>query len=308
MPGPIVVAGEALMDVVADGDRLRAHPGGGPFTTARTLGRLGRPVAYLGCLSSDAFGTRLRTALEADGVSLAAAVASDAPTTLALATISPGGGASYGFYVEGTAAPALTPAAALAALPPDLSVLHVGTLGLVLEPMAAAVESVVDAVGDDVLVALDPNCRPEAIRDQVAYRERIGRVMARADLVKLSDEDLAYLRAGEHPIHAARALLAAGPAAVVMTRGPRGALVLRGGDTFEIPAPQVEVADTIGAGDAFGAGLLAWWHAHGLGRDDLARGPELNEAAAYAAQVAARTCERPGADPPRSDEVARLLP
>jgi len=276
-----------------------AHPGGGPYNVARTLGRLARPVRYLGCLSTDRFGLRLRSELEADGVSLADAIATDRPTTLALATLDENGAASYAFYAAGTAAPALTTTVALGALPADLAVLHVGTLGLVFEPIAEALEAVVKAVGPDVLVVLDPNCRPPAVPDPAAYRARVARITARADLVKVSDEDLAFLRPGEPPLEAARALLEGGPAAVVVTRGAQGAVVVRANGEVTVPAREADVIDSIGAGDAFGGGLLAWWHAHGLDTQALREGDALLDATRFGAEVAALTVERAGASPPR---------
>lgn len=294
------------MDIVPSaGDplRLAAHPGGGPYNVARTLGRLERPVGYLGCLSADAFGVRLSAELESDGVSLLGPVGSDRPTTLAIATLDAGGNASYAFYAEGTAAAALTPAMALDALPDDLSILHVGTLGLVFEPIAEALEAAVTAVADDVLVVLDPNCRPSAIEDAAAYRARMARIAARADVIKVSDDDLAFLSPGEAPLDAARAMAAGGPGAVLLTRGDEGTVVLREGDETRVPARAVDEVDTIGAGDAFGGGLVAWWHAHGLGADALRTGDALLEATRFASVVAALTVGRAGASPPRVREL-----
>ena len=294
------------MDVVASDEdplRLQAHPGGGPYNVARTLGRLERPVHYLGCLSSDAFGARLRDELERDGVSVADAVATDRPTTLALATLDADGAASYAFYADGTAAPALTPTSALGALPAGLAVLHVGTLGLVFEPIAEALEAVVEAVADDVLVALDPNCRPSAVENPAAYRARMARIIARADLVKVSDEDLAFLSPDDTPLDAARAMLASGPGAVLITRGGDGTIVVREGNETTVPVRAAAVVDSIGAGDAFGGGLLAWWHAHGLGAEALRVGDALLEATRFASEVAALTVERAGASPPRVSEL-----
>ena len=180
----IVVAGEALIDLVPDGeDALAAHLGGGPFNTARALGRLDRPVAYVGRISTDAFGQRLAGRLTADGVALDACVRTDDPTTLALVELDERGSATYRFYTDGTAAPGLTPAEALAAIP-GTSIVHVGSLGLALEPVADALEALVEAV--DGLVMVDPNCRPAAITDPAAYRERIRRVVARAYEVRRS--------------------------------------------------------------------------------------------------------------------------
>jgi fructokinase len=300
----IVVGGEALFDLVlGQTDRLEAHPGGGPFNTARTLGRLEQPVGYLGRLSSDRFGTRLRSLLVEDGVSDATVIATDEPTTLALAELDAQGGAQYRFYAAGTSAAGLLPETAVAALPADVEMLHVGTLGLVLEPTALAMEAVVKRLHGRALIALDPNIRPTIVADPAAYRARLQRLLARTDLVKLSEEDAEWLEPDLPPVEAARALLDAGPAAAVLTRGSAGAVALtRAGDS-EVPAPPVRVADTIGAGDAFGGGLLAWWRRAGLGREDLGDLDALTEATRFAVLVAARTVERPGASPPRLTEL-----
>jgi fructokinase len=295
---PIVVAGEALVDLVPDGeDTLTAHPGGGPFNTARALGRLACPVAYLGRISTDRFGARLAGELAADGVLLDACVRTDDPTTLALVELDERGSAAYRFYTDGTAAAGLTPGDALAALPPETAFLHVGTLGLVLEPVAAALEAVVQELHGQALVMVDPNCRPAAITDAAAYRARLERVIARADVVKVSEEDLAWLGVP------ARALLDQGPAAVLLTRGGDGAVALTARGETAVPAPPVDVVDTIGAGDAFSGGWLAWWSERGLGRDALADAGAVGDATRFACLVAARTCARAGASPPRRAEL-----
>jgi len=300
----ILVGGEALVDlVVRDGEEVGAHLGGGPFNCARTLGRLEQPVAYLGRLSTDRFGSRLRAQLEEDGVRLDAVVATDDPTTLALAELDAQGAAAYRFYVAGTSAAGLTPEAALEVLPERVEMLHAGTLGLVFEPTAQALEAVVERVAGDALVMLDLNCRPSAIDDPEGYRARLERLLPRCDVVKASDADLEYLDPGRPDVEAARALLDAGPAVVLLTRGERGACVVTAEGDTEVAAPRVDVADTIGAGDAFGGGFLAWWRRAGLGAADLSRGEQVVEATRFACLVAARTCERPGASPPRLDEL-----
>lgn len=299
LSAPILVAGEALYDLVVDGDgTLEGHPGGGPFNTARAIGRLGQPLAFLGRLSSDRLGATLERMLADDGVRLDAVVHSDRPTTLALADIDEHGGASYRFYETGTSAPGLSPEAALHALPDDVAVLHIGTLGLVLEPLATALEAVVSQLAGHALVAVDPNCRPSAIADRASYRARLGRVLARSDLVKVSEDDLAWLAPERPALAAAHELLGLGPAVVLLTRGARGAAVVTSQAEVAVPPVAAKVADTIGAGDAFNGGFLAWWRSHGLGREELARLEPVVEAAHFAALVAARTVERPGASPP----------
>jgi fructokinase len=300
----ILVGGEALYDLVVRADEsMSAHPGGGPFNTARTIARLEQPVAYLGRLSTDGFGAAHARMLADDGVDLGSVVRTGDHTTLALAELDSAGSARYRFYVHGTAAAGLTPEDALAVLPDSVDMLHVGTLGLVLEPVAAALEAVVERLSGHALVAVDPNIRPGAIEDEPSYRARLERVLRRCDVLKVSEEDLDWIAPGQPPLRAARELLALGPAVALVTRGERGAVVVSGSGDTEVPAARAEVADTIGAGDAFGGGFLAWWRSRGLGRDALADDALVVEATRFAALVAALTCARPGASPPRLDEI-----
>ena len=299
----IVVAGEALMDLVpGEDDALRAHAGGGPFNTARTIGRLGQPVAFLGRLSSDRFGRTLEAMLEADGVGLGSVVHTDEPTTLALAEVDPAGAARYRFYERATSAPGLEPADALAALPPEVGVLHVGTLGIHLEPIATAVEALVERVAGTALVVVDPNVRAGVLADPAAFRARLARILERADLLKLSEDDLAWLTPGMPPDEGVRSLLG-GARAGVVTLGGEGALVVGPAGVMRVAAPAVDVVDTIGAGDAFGGGLVAWWHMRDLGREELGDLDTLVEGTAFACRVAALTCARAGATPPTLAEA-----
>jgi fructokinase len=300
----VLVAGEALYDLVFDGDdALRAHPGGAAFNTARTIGRLQQPVAYLGRLSTDRFGITLARMLGDDGVRLDAVVRTDEPTTLALVETDETGSGTYRFYERATSAPGLTADDALSAIPAAVGILHVGTLGLLLEPMASALEAVVDELSGRALVAVDPNCRPTIIADPTAYRARLRRVLGRADLVKVSEEDLEWLDPGRTAPEAARALLDHGPAVVLLTRGGEGALVVTAAGDVAVPAPPIEVVDTIGAGDAFGGGFLAWWRSQGLDRDALHNQEAVVEATRFGVLVAARTVARAGASPPRLREL-----
>src|SRR4051812_14079768 len=266
----IVVGGEALIDLVphAAGE-LRAHPGGGPYNTARTLGRLEQDVHYLGCLSGDGVGGRLRARLKEDRVRLDTAVATKRPTTLALADLDEAGAATYRFYTEGTSAPALTPEQALAALPEDVDFLHVGTLGLVMEPVAAALQAVVEAVADRALIMVDPNCRPTFIEDRELYRTGLAATLRHTHVVKVSGDDLEYLMPGTSLIDGARALLREGPRVALVTLGGDGALIVTEDGEDPVAAPPVTVVDTIGAGDAFGGGFLAHWSRAGLDVDAL---------------------------------------
>ena len=301
----ILVAGEALYDMVLQGptDDLRGHPGGGAFNTARTIGRLEQPVAYLGRLSEDRFGERLLALLDEDGVDPSAILRTNEPTTLAIAEVDDDGVARYRFYERGTSAVGVTTEAALAAIPDGVRYVHVGTLGLTLEPVATAHEAVVEQLSPTALIAVDPNIRPWVIGDAEAYRARLRRVIAQSHVVKVSEEDLEWLYPDLPPIEGVRELLDLGPTLGLLTRGPSGALVVTRTAEVAVPAPRAKVVDTIGAGDAFGGGFLAWWSERGLARDDLGTIDLAVEATAFACLVAARTCSRPGASPPYRSEL-----
>jgi fructokinase len=300
----IVVAGEALIDLIVDPDgSLAAVPGGGPYNCARTIARLGQATTFLARISSDRFGRMLRANLEADGVNAEHIVATDDPTTLAVAELDARGTASYHFYLEGTSAAGLTDADAADILTPVVTALHVGTLGLVLEPAGTSIERLVHAASASVLVMVDPNCRPSATRDPAAFRARIGRIARRADVVKVSDDDLRFLDPGATPDGAVDRLLELGARVVLRTDGGHSVEVRTATDRVSVPVPPVDVVDTVGAGDAFGGGFLAAWTAAGRGRAELGSMPDVVDAVTFAIRVAGITCARAGADPPTMAEL-----
>ncbi|HSB84921.1 MAG TPA: carbohydrate kinase [Ilumatobacteraceae bacterium] len=301
----IVVGGEALVDLIIDRDGgVTAVLGGGPFNTARAIARLGSPVSFLGSLSRDRFGALLLQRLVADGVDDRLVQFTDLPTTMAAAELDEHGSARYRFYAAETSAPALQPAS----LPPDLTALHVGTLGLVLEPMATNLEATLAGVGVDAFVVIDANCRPAATPDSGAFTARLLRLMSRADVVKASTEDLEVLGSGD--ADAGLELLRSRSAAVVLhTDGARRVSVHGSEGTVEVAVPRVDVVDTIGAGDAFGGAFVAWWDQAGLGRVDLADLDRVAHAVTAAVEVASLNCMRVGADPPsRADLGDRWRP
>jgi fructokinase len=168
-----------------------------------------------------------------------------------------------------------------------------------MEPIGSAVEALINMIADDALLIVDPNCRPWAVTHEAEYRARLRRILKRADAVKLSEEDLAWLAPGIPLPHAVESLLAAGPSVVLLTCGPRGAVILTPSESIHVASPTVHAVDTIGAGDAFGGAFLAWWRAADLGRQELSDLDQLRSATEFACEVAARTCLQPGAQPPR---------
>lgn len=297
----ILVVGEALVDLVIDpAGNVTAALGGAPFNTARACGRLGADVAFLGAISVDRFGSMLAAELEADGVSTAFLPRCEAPTTLAAAELDERGAATYRFYFEGTSAPSLDSMVRR----PEPSVVFTGGLGLVLEPMAATAEATVDlGVESGAAVMVDVNCRPRIIPSRAPYVERVERVLRNADVVKVSDEDLAYLHPDLAPLDAARAVLALGPKAVLLTAGGGAVHLLTTSGETDVAVPKVDVVDTIGAGDSFGGGFLAWWQASGRPTPDLASLDALVPAVEAAVAVAGIVVTRRGADPPWRHEL-----
>ncbi|MGW5370280.1 carbohydrate kinase family protein [Streptomyces sp. NPDC004009] len=299
----IVVAGEALIDLVPRGPGaladLKPAPGGGPYNTAVALGRLGSPTAFCSRTSEDAFGEALLDGLRRAGVEVTDVQRGPEPTTLAVATLDADGSAAYSFYVDGTADRLFS---VPASLPAGTRAVSFGTCSLVLEPGASAYEKLMrEAAAQGLFTALDPNIRTGLIPDADAYRRRFGDWLPSVTLLKLSEEDAEWL--GGTP----REWLAAGPSAVVVTRGGDGLTVhTRGGAEYSVPGEKVEVVDTIGAGDTVNAALL-----HGLAAQDAlspgalaSLGPDgWRRLLRFAARAAAITCSRAGAEPPFAAEL-----
>ncbi|MEU8929440.1 carbohydrate kinase [Streptomyces sp. NPDC048409] len=299
----IVVAGEALIDLVPQGAGalapLQPALGGGPYNTAVALGRLGSPTAFCSRASHDAFGEALLDGLRGAGVDVSLVERGTEPTTLAAATIDAQGSASYSFYVDGTADRLFT---APVALPAATRALSFGTLSLVLEPGASAYEELLRrAAGQGLFTALDPNIRAGLITDPDAYRARFRSWLPSVTLLKLSEEDALWL--GGTP----REWLAAGPSAVVITHGGEGLSAFTpDGTVYPVPGEEVDVVDTIGAGDTVNAALL-----HGLAAQDALSAEALAGLGAdgwtrllrFAARAAAITCSRAGAEPPYASEL-----
>lgn len=303
----ILACGEALIDMLPrlsqEGEAAFApHAGGAVYNTAIALGRLGVPAGFFSGLSSDLFGDLLRQGLAAAHVDAGAAHVSDRPTTLAFVRLV-GGQASYAFYDENTAGRMLTPADL-----PEVTAeaLFFGGISLVGEPCGSAYEALQAREAGRRVTMIDPNVRPSFIRDEAAYRARIGRMIGRADIVKVSDEDMHWIMGPGDLTDLAQAMLAQGPKVVCVTEGARGATGHTAQGKVHVPAPHVQVADTVGAGDTFNAGVLAaLWQAGCLTREGIAAlGDDVLEAAlALGVRAAAVTVGRAGANPPWAHEL-----
>jgi fructokinase len=295
----IVVAGEALVDVVGTAEGVVATLGGAPYNVARACGRLGVPTSLAACLSLDGFGRRLRAGLGECGVADDLLQFTDRATTLALADVDDEGVATYQFYVEATSAPMLMPGP----LPEPAAALVTGGLALALEPMAHHIERLVTQAGPGVMVVIDINARPAAISDRNAYLERLHSVIDRADVVKVSHEDLAYLEPEATAHEAAHSLLDRGARVVLVTNGEHDTTIVTAAGSVAVPVEQVPVVDTIGAGDAFTAGFVVRCFESRVPLAELSEPPCVVPMVQAAHAVAAVVVGRRGADPPTRDEL-----
>ncbi|MGC4174556.1 carbohydrate kinase family protein [Demequina sp.] len=304
MSGHALVIGEALVDVVVRQDGTTdAHPGGSPANVAIGLGRLGRDVELLAYLADDDNGGLVREHLAASQVSLADGSLGAPHTSVATAHLDASGAATYEFELEWAVADSAAPR-------PEPLVVHTGSIAAVLTPGAADVRRIVASVRDTATVTYDPNARPSLMGSPEEATGAIEEMVALADVVKVSDEDLEWLASTWDVDAVARGWLELGPAFVVVTRGGSGATAFLPGDrTVSVEAPSVEVADTVGAGDSFMGGLIdGLWSAGVLGASRRAELRALSDEAIAAilercARIAAITVSRPGANPPGSAEL-----
>lgn len=306
----ILSCGEALIDMLprtsTEGEACFApYAGGAVFNTAIALGRLGAPSAFFSGVSNDMLGEILAASLQASQVDTQYLARSDRPTTVAFVKLV-NGQATYAFYDEATAGRMLS-TDQLPVLAESVAALFFGGISLVNDPAASTYEALQARESAARVTMIDPNIRPGFIAGKQAdYRARIGRMLARADIVKLSDEDLHWLEGRGDPTALARGILALGPKVVFVTEGAAGARAVTATQDVFVAAQKVEVVDTVGAGDTFNAGVLAALHQAGAltkaGLSDLSAAT-LAAALTLGTRAAAVTVARAGANPPWAREL-----
>jgi len=295
----IWVCGEVLIDILPSGPVV----GGGPANTAKALARLGHDVHFIDGISSDTYGVSARAELLNDGVNLDLALASDKPTCTATVSLDDAGGASYEFLIDGTA----TFDFGASWLPDPYryqpQVLHIGTLVTVIEPGASALYDWAIQVAELAPIVFDPNIRPSVQPDRDLYEAAIEKWAALSAVIKVSDDDLAWLFPGQSIDDVANRWINDGAFLVVVTKGANGLVGYTSDGRVEVPGAKVDVVDTVGAGDTVGAIVVEAMLAHGLVelRGDILRGVLTRAAAA-----AAITCSRKGAQPPYKHELPMI--
>ncbi|ANH02651.1 MULTISPECIES: carbohydrate kinase family protein [Shinella] len=305
----ILCCGEALIDMLPrtttlGEDAYAPYAGGAIFNTAIALGRLGVPTGFFTGLSDDMMGDILRRTLGESGVDYSYCATLSRPTTVAFVKLVDGH-ATYAFYDEGTAGRMITEAE-LPMLGDDCEALHFGAISLIPEPCGSTYEALLAREHERRVISLDPNIRPGFIKDKDAHMGRIRRMAAMADIVKFSDEDLAWFGLEGDEDALARHWLHHGARLVVVTRGAEGAVGYTANHKVTVPSERVSVVDTVGAGDTFDAGVLASLKMQNLlTKDQVARLSEdqIAKALALGARAAAVTVSRAGANPPWAKEI-----
>ncbi len=296
----IWVCGEVLIDILPTGPVV----GGGPANSAKALARLGHEVDFIDGISTDAYGVSARKELSRDGVGLGLSLTSDKPTCTATVTLDSKGSASYEFLIDGTATFDFN-----SSWLPDPerlkpSVLHIGTLVTIIEPGASVLFDWAVKVGEFAPIVFDPNIRPSVMADRAKYAAAVEKWVSISSVVKVSDDDIAWLYPDQSLDAVAHRWIEAGVSAVVITRGAKGLIGFTASGMEEVDGVKVDVVDTVGAGDTVGAivveGVIKH-SVHGL------QGQVLNAALHKAAIAAGITCSRAGAQPPRAHELVDAM-
>ena len=305
----ILCCGEALIDMLPrtttlGEDAYAPYAGGAIFNTAIALGRLGVSTGFFTGLSDDMMGDILRKTLGESGVDYSYCATLSRPTTVAFVKLV-NGHATYAFYDEGTAGRMITEAE-LPTLGADCEAIHFGAISLIPEPCGSTYEALLKREHETRVISLDPNIRPGFIKDKDAHMARIRRMAGMADIVKFSDEDLAWFGLEGDEDALARHWLHHGAKLVVVTRGAEGAVGYTADHKVTVPSERVSVVDTVGAGDTFDAGVLASLKMQNLlTKQQVAKLSEdqIAKVLALGAKAAAVTVSRAGANPPWAKEI-----
>ena len=308
MSNEIWVCGEVLIDLIpypaghelSNSGTKQAIVGGGPANTAKALAKLGFDSYFIDGISTDIYGQRAKAELLADGVHLDHAMFSDKGTCTADVTLDANGSASYIFTIDGTATfdfshdwlpdpYAIKPA-----------VLHIGTLVILVEPGAGILHEWASKVADVAPIVFDPNVRSSVVGDRDLYQAAVAKWVAISAVVKVSDDDLAWLYPGQDPIAMAKEWINDGCALVVITRGADGLVGVTNQGVVEVPGVKITVVDTVGAGDTVGAVVVEAIVEKGLAN---LHGEVLAGVLTRAAKAAGITCSRAGANPPTKAEI-----
>ena len=293
-----------LIDLIPDADGVRVpHVGGGPANTAKALARLGHDVQFIDGISTDEYGVAARKELLDDEVKLDLALTSDKPTCLAIISLDANGGASYEFKIDGTA----TFDFDLKWLPDPSrykpQVLHIGTLVTVIQPGADVLYDWAMQVAEFAPIVFDPNIRPSVMGDHDLYEAAVEKWAALSSVIKVSDDDMAWLYPGQKYEDVAQRWLKDGAALVVVTRGSNGIVGFTADGAVEVDGAKITVADTVGAGDTVGAIIVEAMVEKGI----LALTGDVLKATLHRAAVAAGiTCSRKGAQPPYKHELKNV--
>ena len=309
----IVCMGEALVDMVPEGGeglRFLTRPGGCPYNSAVAAARLGAKVRFLGRIGEDFLGDFLHDRLIENGVDTSLVTRSAQPVTLAFVKRLDDGSARYAFYSTGAADRSLAREDIPSSLGPEVHFLLLGSISLAQEPSGTTIENFAARESSRVLISLDPNARPGLFGDDDSWRARLLRVIPAAAIVRLSDEDLAWMLPGRAEAEAISSILGMGPELVVLTRGAAGSAAFRKDGAIEVRSRKVAVVDTIGAGDTFHAAFLVALEKAGVTDRPSLRSlsaDTLRAALEWAGAAAALDCTKAGAEPPTYDELESFM-
>jgi fructokinase len=310
MPSVLVI-GEALIDVVHGiNGEIKNIPGGSQANTAVALARLGTKTYMKARTSSDQFGTEIRIYLTNQNVNLDYSLVVDSPSSVIDALIQKDGSAKYEANLKGAADYSWTFTELNQEIDPDIQIVQLGSLTSYIEPGATNVEKWFTQLrqSNKYLLTFDPNIRhPLDGQNAEDVRNRAKKLASLSHVVKASDEDLNWIFSNNNPKDSAIKIIESGASLVVVTSGKKGAFaVTKKQEIVEVLAKEIDVIDTIGAGDTFAAALItqllenSWINENAL---EKLNSTDLTEVLTNCSLAATITCSRQGANPPHRHEV-----